>query len=560
MKEIIIEQMMQTAIEHHQARRLAEAEKTYREILAIQPDHAHALLLLGTIAVQVGHLDAGIELIRRAIAVNPDVAAYHIDLGNALRTKGEIDGAITAFQEAARIEPGNALAHSNLGVVLAMRGRTDEAAAAFREAIRLKPDYFEAHNNLGNALREKREWDGAIEACRRALQIKPEFLEAHINLGSSLRGKGELDAAIAAYRRAISLNPAFAETHNNLGNALKERGSLQGAVAEYREAIRLKPNLAVGHYNLGCGLLLLGDFERGWAEYEWRLIRHSWEVQAFSGRRWSGEDLGGKTLLLWGEQGFGDVIQFARYATMAARRGGRIVTWCQRELIGLLKSNPDLGKLVPADGGVPTHDYHCPLMSLAGVFNTRLETIPAPASYLNADPALIDSWRKKLGNSDRRLRVGLAWAGNPRFLEDRPRSLTLDRLEPLGAARDVRFYGLQKGSAGEQAKNPPKGLEFQDIGPDLSDFADTAAVMSLMDLIITTDTSAAHLAGALGRPVWVMLQFVPDWRWLLEREDNPWYPSMRLFRQKSPGEWGGVISRVAQSLGEFRSPNSARSL
>jgi hypothetical protein len=255
---------------------------------------------------------------------------------------------------------------------------------------------------------------------------------------------------------------------------------------------------------------------------------------------------------LWGEQGFGDVIHFARYASLVAHRGGRTVIWCQRELAGVLRSNPELGEIVPSDAGVPAHDFQCPLMSLPCVFNTRLETIPASRSYLNSDPALVETWKKRLGSSDGRLKVGLAWAGNPRFQDDRTRSLALERLAPLGAVRGVKFYSLQKGAAEEQAKNPPPGLELTDLAPGLKDFADTAAVMSLMDLIITTDTCVPHLAGALGRPVWAMLQFVPDFRWLLEREDSPWYPTMRLFRQTSPGDWNGVIGRVAEALAAYR--------
>jgi tetratricopeptide (TPR) repeat protein len=552
MNQTTIEQAMQIAIQHHQSRRLAEAEKTCRQILAVNPDHAEATRLLGVIAAKCGHLDAGIELIQRAIALNPGVANYHIDLGNALRNKGAIDEAAAAFQRSVQIDPSDAVGHSNLGVVLGMRGQLDEAARAFSQAIRLKPDYAEAYSNLGNALREKQEWDGAIDACRRALRINPDFAAASVNLGGALRGKGELDEAIAAYRQAIRQKPDFAEAHSNLGNALKEKGSLEESIAAYGQAIRLKPNLEVAHYNLGLALLLSGDFERGWGEHEWRLKMGSWQSPHFQGRRWNGENLEGKTIVLWGEQGFGDVIHFARYAAKVAHRGGRTVTWCQRELVGLLRSNPDLGEVVPGDAGVPAHDFHCPLMSLPLAFNTRLDSIPASVPYLKADAALAEAWGKKLGPGDDGPRVGLAWAGNPRFMEDRTRSMKVDDLAPLGAVRGVKFYSLQKGVAAEQAKNPPPGLELTDLAPGLNDFADTAAVMSLMDLIITTDTSVPHLAGALARPVWVMLQFVPDFRWLLGREQSPWYPTMRLFRQKSPGDWNELVGRVAQALAAFR--------
>lgn len=548
MNSVTIEQAMQLAVAHHRAQRLTEAEQIYRQIVAARPDHADALRLLGAIAVQTGHLDAGIELMRRAISINPRAAAYHVDLGSALQRKGDIDAAFACFEEAIRISPNEPAAHNNLGVIFDMRDQIDRAVSSFRHAIRLKPDYAEAHNNLGHALCKKREWDEAIAACRDALRINREYADAHLNLGNALRGKGELDEAIASYRRAILLRPDAAEVHSNLGNALKENGELDESIAAHRKAVAMKPDLTMAHCNLGYALLLSGDFRHGWLENEWRLKKSTWQTKYFPGPRWNGEDLDGKTIVLWGEQGFGDVIQFVRFAPMVAHRGARVVIWCQAELTRLLRSNCELGEIVPSDADVPGHDFHCPLMSLPAVFNTVLETIPAPASYLQSDPALVETWKTRLRDSDRKLKVGLAWAGNPRFQEDRIRSLKLERLAPLQAARNARFFSLQKGEAAMQAKNPPARLEIIDLSSEISDLADTAAVMSQMDLIVTTDTCVAHLAGALARPVWVMLSFSPDFRWLLVRGDSPWYPTMRLFRQKSRADWDSVIHRVAQAL------------
>ncbi|MGD0464781.1 MAG: tetratricopeptide repeat protein [Tepidisphaeraceae bacterium] len=549
MAEPPIEQLLDSAVRHHQAGRLAEAERFYRQIITRQSRHDRALHLLGVIAVQTGHLDAGVELIQRAIAVDPTVAVYHLDLGNALSKKGQLDQAIAALQQAVRIAPAAALSYNNLGIALGVRGRLDEAVTAYRQAVRLKPDYAEAHNNLGNALREKGQLDEAIAACRQALVIKPDYAEAYCNLGNALREQRRLDEAIAAYRQALLIRPDFAEILNNLGNALREKGKLQESIVAYRRAIRLKSDFALAHYHLALALLLRGDFEEGWPEYEWR-FKNDGQQQTipFTQPRWDGKEMGGQTILLWGEQGLGDVIQFVRYAPLVARRGGRVIIRCRPELLRLLQSSPDLGQILPLGADLPPFDVQCPLLSLPLAFGADLESIPASVPYLSPEPAMVDAWRQKLGAGERRLKVGLVWAGNARFRDDRTRSLTLDQLAPLGAVRGVRFYSFQKSPAAEEAKNPPPNLELIDLGSELNDFADTAAAMSLMDLIITTDTSAAHLAGALATPVWLMLQFMPDFRWLLDREDSPWYPTMRLFRQQSIGDWADVIDRVTKAL------------
>ncbi len=279
---------------------------------------------------------------------------------------------------------------------------------------------------------------------------------------------------------------------------------------------------------------------------------------ALSEPRWDGQDLHGRTILLLYEQGLGDAIQFVRYAPLVSQRGGRAVIQCQGELVRLLRSNPDLGKVIPLGATPPPFDVQCPLVSLPFVFRTDLRTIPASVPYLHPEPGLIDSWRQQLALSSAGLNIGLAWAGNPLFREDRTRSIELRQLVPLGAVPGVSFYSFQKSSAADQAISPPPPMKLTPLGPELHDFADTAAALSLMDLVITTDTSIAHLAGALARPVWVMLQFVPDWRWLLDRNDTPWYPTMRLFRQTSLGDWPDVIDRVAKSLLAF--PRSDRAI
>lgn len=547
--QLTIDQAMQLAVHNHQTGQLAQAEEIYRRVLIQQPNNPDALHLLGVIAHQAGRLDAGIELIRQAIAINPGLAHYHNNLGNVLRDKGISSEAIAAYGNAIRLKPDYAEAYYNLGVALRGVGQLDGAIAAYRSALHIKPNYANAWNNLGTALREKGLRYEAIAAFRQAVLLNPDLTEAHNNLGNTLLETGRFDEAVGAIREAIRFKPDLVDAHNNLSIALREMGSLDEAIASCREALNLNPDYAEAHDVLSSILLLKGDLAQGWVEYEWR-----WRLKdfpsprgKFSQPRWDGAALNGGTIFLHPEGGFGDVIQFVRYLPMVVDRGGTVVLECQKQMHPLLET-PGIVKLISADEPLPTFDVHCPLMSLPLVFGTRIDTIPATVPYLKANPSLIESWNARLGPRDGKLRVGLAWAGGVRFKLDRTRSLTLERLAPFGRVGDVRFFSLQKGPPGEQAKTPPAGLQLIDLGPDLKNFSDTAAVMSSMDLIISTDTSVAHLAGAMGLPIWVMLQFMPDWRWLLDREDSPWYPTMRLFRQKAWGDWPEVIERVAQAL------------
>ncbi|MGA2441898.1 MAG: tetratricopeptide repeat-containing glycosyltransferase family protein [Tepidisphaeraceae bacterium] len=510
-----VQEQLESGLSHHQAGRLAEAEAIYRQILAQNPDHIEAMNLLGTLAAQAGRLDAGLELMRRAVRLQPDSAQGYYNIGIALQRKGQLD----------------------------------EAIASYRQAIRLKPDFAEAYNNLGGALQEVGQFDEAIAACRQAIRLKPDHAGAHTNLGNVLTDMGQPDEAIACYRRAVQLKPDLALAHNNLGNALKDVGQLDEAIATCQQAVRINPDYAEAHWNLALALLMRGDFERGLAEYEWRWkVKSMWVAPAFSQPQWWGENLGGRTILLFPEQGSGDAIQFVRYVPLVARRGGRVIIACQPELARLFERLPDVAAVVVSGQPIPPFDVQCSLVGLPRIFATDLNSIPADTPYLTADPTLVEQWSGNLGPTGGPLRVAIAWAGSPRFKANRTRSLNLQQLAPLAAAPGVKFYSLQKGPAGEQAKNPPVGMELVDLGPELNDFADTAAVMSLMDLIITTDTAVPHLAGALARPVWVMLQRVPDWRWLLERDDSPWYPTMRLFRQSSRGDWDTVIRQVVDAL------------
>jgi len=530
MAQLTIQQAFDLASKHHQSGRLQQAQQLYQQILARQPDHAGAMHHLGVLAHQQEQNDLAAELIRKAIALNPNVPQAHNSLGTALQAIGQTDEAIASYTHALALKPKFPSALFNLGAAQQSKGQLDESIAAYRAAIATQPDYVQAHSNLGIALKEK----------------------------------GELDQAITAFRSAIAVDPNYADAHYNLGLALRAQGNLTDAIDSFRQAIALQPNSPLAHLNLGMSLLARQDFQQGWEEYEWRWKCRPSPQRTFDQPKWDGSSLNNRTLLIHAEQGFGDTIQFIRYLPLVAQRmdarGGRIVIECQPELEQLLATIAQ--KIPQAISGrwhiisrcqpLPPFDLHCPLLSLPWAFKTTLDSIPAEVPYLFPDPNRIQRFRQGLIPSGSNLKIGLAWAGSPTHKHDRTRSVSLDQLAPLAAVPGAKFYSLQKGPAAAQAKSPPPGLNLIDWTDEFSNFNDAALIANL-DLIITVDTSIAHLAGALGRPTWVLLSFAPDWRWLLDREDSPWYPSMRLFRQPSLGDWESVVGRVAEALTGVRS-------
>jgi TPR repeat/Glycosyltransferase family 9 (heptosyltransferase)/Tetratricopeptide repeat len=437
-----------------------------------------------------------------------------------------------------------------MGVVALQRGQVDAALELIRRAIAINADYAEAWGNLGNVLTVRGEVDEAIAAYRRAIELNSDLAEAHSNLGNALRESGRVDEAVAACRRAIAISPGFAKAWGNLGNGLKEQGKFDEAMEAYRRAIALDPKSPETHYNFSFALLATGEFQRGWEEYEWR-----WKCAGFpSARRhfsqpvWNGEALGGRRILIHAEQGFGDAIQFVRYVPMVVERGGRVIVQCPGELVRLFRMSLRGCEIVGAGEALAGFDFHCPLLSLPRIFGTTLETIPRVEPYLRADDGNVERWRDRMAGCSAELKVGLAWAGSAVHKNDRNRSMKLEMFGPLGRMAGVRFFSLQKGKAAAEIQNSPAGMEIVDWTEELKDFGDTAGLIANLDLVIAVDTAAAHLAGAMGKPVWTMLAFVPDWRWLLGRVDTPWYPTMRLWRQSLAGDWDGVIARVGDAL------------
>jgi tetratricopeptide (TPR) repeat protein len=577
------------AVKHHQAGRLADAERAYRQLLAQQPNHREALHLLGILSAQSGRPTAAVELIRLAIQVDPEFADAHYNLGNVYKTLGQLDEAVASYHNAIRLKPHFAEAHNNLGLALKDKGRVDEAIAFYEQAIRFKPEFTEAHNNLGNSLENAGRIDEAMGSYQQAIRLKPNFALAHYNLGNALRRAGRIKDAIASYKKAIQLKPDLAGAYNNLGNVFRENGQLDDAIAAFKNAvaliptgsaemqanlslalkdkglfgeaiaacrwaIALHPDYAEAHFHLSSLLLTTGAFAEGWNEFEWRWIYKGFPPprRNFTQAQWDGSLLEGRTLLIDTEQGFGDAIQFVRYLPLVAHRSGKIILECQPELVRLFESLTVNCQIIPRGNSLPMFDLHCPLLSLPRVFKTDASNIPARVPYIFVRENECRKWDDRLAaQSAKDLNVGVAWAGSRTNSDDHNRSIQLAMLAPLSQAREVLFVSLQKGEASAQAQHPPPGLELMDWTSQLTDFADTAALISQLDLVITVDTAIAHLAGAMGKPVWVLLPFVPDWRWLLDRDDSPWYPTMRLFRQPTPADWKEVIDQVSYALSHY---------
>jgi tetratricopeptide (TPR) repeat protein len=579
-----IQQSIEQATQLHRAGHLQDAEQIYRRILAIDPNVPDALQLLGILVSQLGRHEAAVDLIRKAIALDPGAAVYNGNLGLALHKLDRLDEAAASFQTAlnlgsadpniftnfadtqrrrGKVEASIALCHralalapnfpdarNNLGIALVEAGRFDEAIDQYRIAIRLRPQFAEARNNLGNALVKKRLFRQAIAEFQNALSLRSDYFEAMMNMGVALQALGETDRSIDAYRRSLALRPEFQPALINLGQAFCDSHRFEEAIAAFRKAIAIQPDDPAAHIHLSGVLLLTGNFSDGWGEYEWRLLKAGvgHPNSKFAKPRWTGQDLAGKRILLHSEQGAGDLIQFCRLSNILTQRGAHTILSCPPQLLRLFRSLQGVSQLVGDAPNETEFDYHCYLLSLPLFLGLKLETIPTNVPYLHAEPALCEQWRAHLAPLGQRRKIGLVWAGNPMHTNDHNRSIPLASFAPLAEIDDAVFISLQKGGPAAQ---PPAGLQLIDRTAELSDYAATAALIANLDLVISADTSVAHLAGAMGKPVWTLIPFYPDLRWLLNRSDSPWYPTMRLFRQTRPSDWQTPIRAVTDSLASF---------
>jgi tetratricopeptide (TPR) repeat protein len=596
----------------------AEAEACFRELLRLQPDFADAYYNLGNAKLNQGDALAAVQCYRRAIALQPGCAAYHFNLAHALQRLGYLAEAAGEYRRAASIAPNDFEATYNLGIVLHELKEFAEAADAFRQALLLKPDLPQAMSNLAAALQGLDDYDGAADLLRRAIALNPDFAEAHGNWGGHLWRQGDLDGAKKSCLRAIELNPNLPGAHGNLGHVLFDQGDYRGALDSYDQSLALKPNVVVspnpqqispnasaGHpwkrgdlrnafdacrrigpdfaiaeyrralatksncvellYYVGLLHLLHGDFAAGWHNYEYRwqtkMLRNA--RRDFSQPQWLGQPLAGTRILLHAEQGLGDTLQFIRYVPMVASRGAKVILEVPSELRRLVETTlGSIAQIVTRGSRLPDFDCQSPLLSLPLVFQTTQTSIPASIPYLQAHAQLAGEFAQHCASpANTGLRVGLVWSGSPRHTRDPQRSTPLAQLCALTEIPGATFYSLQKGPAAKDLLNMPIDMNLVDLSGYLNDFADTAAAIANLDLVVTVDTAVAHLAGALGKPVWILLTRNPDWRWLLDREDSPWYPTARLFRQGVAGDWSPVIDRIHDELQQFVSsrPNKSAS-
>jgi Flp pilus assembly protein TadD len=539
--------------QYHQAGDLRRAEEVYRRILRAEPRDARTWSALGDLCAAGGRLAEAEACLRHVLEVAPGEARVHRRLGKVLLQQGRPVEAEAAYRRCLELAPQDVEALGNLGYALGEQRRPEEAKACYRRALALRPDLAEIHHNLGNLLRDERSFEEAEACYREALRLRPDYAKAHVNRGVALLAAGDLERALRSLEEGVRLQPASAEAHSSLATAYQTRGRLDDALAEYEAAIRLRPDYAEPHWNRALQLLLRGDYARGWPEYEWR-----WRVPSFhsplpgtSKPRWDGGPLEGRTILLWAEQGLGDTLQFVRYAPLLKARGARVVVQCQPQLVPLLSRTPGIDRLLGWDDPAPDGDVWVPFMSVPALVRTTVETIPAEVPYLFADPERVGHWRRQLAAVPG-FKVGIAWQGNTQHGWDRHRSVPLAHFEPLARVPGVSLVSLQKGPGSEQLQELAGRFPVLGLG-DLVDqaagaFTDTAAVLRSLDLVISVDTALAHLAGGMAVPGWVPVHVAPDWRWLLGREDSPWYPSLRLFRQAELGNWQGVFRRMADEL------------
>jgi tetratricopeptide (TPR) repeat protein len=563
---------LQEAVTLHNQGQLQRARQIYEEILRVEPRHFDALHLLGVIAAASRDPSRAVDLIDRAIQLNPGSPMAHNNRGAALLDLGLWEAALVSLDRAIALKGDYAQAHYNRGNVLKELKRWEEALASFDTAIALGPNDARAHYNRANVLCALRQWEAALSGFDRTIVLEPDFAEAHANRGFVLHELRRLDESVASCNRAIALKPDYVEGHCNRGSVLLAQRQVTEALSSYDRALEIDPDHAPGHVNRALALLLAGDYERGWAENEWRWRdRSSWvirEKRNFPQPQWLGRiSPVGKTILLQSEQGYGDTIQFCRYAALVANLGARVILEVPRALATLLESLNGLARVVVQGEPLPYFDMFCPLLSLPLALRTTLSSIPAQVPYLAVGEDRRRVWQNKLGQR-RRPRIGLVWSGG--FRPARPELWSVNERRNIPLAKfaalkslDADFYSLQKGEPAESelAELMASGWDGPDIANvagEVGDFADSAALIEQLDLVISVDTAAAHLAGALAKPVWILNRFDACWRWLLNRDDSPWYPTARLYRQNEPGDWDGVMRAVGSDLAEWLARESLR--
>jgi tetratricopeptide (TPR) repeat protein len=525
----------------------------YRQILAVDPRHALAMHNLGLVAQKVGRADLAVKWLQGALAQDPGDPSLHFHLGQAYATLRCTEEAIACFQIAVKMKPDLIDARNDLGAALIEAERFDEAEEVFRGILAIQPRYVFAHSNLASIFTKKGRMEEAAAACRRALEIEPGYLDAQTNLVSALLALNQIKEALAVSEVVGRARPDDALALSNWGCALRANGRLEEALTLMRRALELRPDKAEYHWNAALTLLGAGQFKEGWEEYEWRTKLPHLARPDLTAPPWQGEDLAGRTLLIHQEGGFGDVIQFIRYLPMIrARRATGVVFEGRAPMLSLMQMQPGVDAVVERGQRLPAHDFQCAPQSLPRLFGTELQTIPAEVPYLLVDAEKRSAWRQRLAGppyqegGKRPFFVGLCWAGSEQANDFRSR--TLEVFAPLAEVEGVTFLSLQKGAAAGSMAGVSAGLNVVDAAAAVEDFSDLAALVSCVDVVASVDTAVAHLGGALGIPTWILIPRNPDCRWLIQREDSPWYPTVRLFRQERYRDWEGPMRRMAEEL------------
>ncbi len=581
-----LNEALSRGVQLHQSGQLENAAQIYKAILANDPEHADAMHLLGFVSHQAGDNKTAEELISRAVQHHPETPFFHNSLGIVYESMGQYDKAINCFQIALKIKPDMTEVLNNMGLALMKKGRPEKSLPVFKMALKNDPDNPDILGNLAEACRMLKGFDDAMGLYERAVQLAPDHLqacfgladiyqkldkpddalhmyekileiqpnhtEALLNKGIILHMQGRISEAIDCYKQITAADPSDTRAYDNLGKAFQDMGDIEKSLHYYDITLKQEPENADTHFDRSLVLLLMGNLEQGFREYEWRFLKSHWKKTypyRLNKSRWNGTPFYGKRLFVHAEQGFGDTIQFIRYLPAVKALGGEVIFETQKQLSGLFQDFPGIDCLVAADTAIRPEmnfDGYIPLLSLPCLFRTTLDTIPARIPYLYADPSKVDLWKKHISGPE--FKIGLVWAGSPTNNDDRNRSIPLHRFSPLCSIPGVRVYGLQKGRTTDHVLVPSNDVDIINFGNELEDFSDTAGLIENLDLVISVDTATAHLAGAMGKPVWTLLPFAPDWRWLTKRNDTPWYPTMRLFRQPEYGNWKRVIQDVKQAL------------
>jgi tetratricopeptide (TPR) repeat protein len=552
----VLEATLSLAGERYRAGRLTDAEALFRRALEMSPTNADACNMLGVVLAERANPLQALKYMDRAIQLAPERSAFHTNRGEILRRWGLVDEGLQSCRRAAELAPDSAEARNNLGLALLGVGRVDEAVPHFRAAILANGAMAQAHFNLGRALRALGQLPAAREAQAAALRVDPKFAEAWYELACVQERTDDLEGSLASCRQALACKPAFPEAWVQIGDACTGLADDDRALDAYRRALEINPDYAVARYQLSLCLLGRGAFDEGWKQYESRqdpTIPGAVTAPLLPMPMWQGEPISGRRLLVLTEQGYGDHIQFCRLVPHLASHGIEVWMGSSPELAPLMLRLPGVSRVFTQveEAWTCGCDYWTFVGSLPMRFGVKAEAVPAQVPYLGTDADKLARWRERFAAVGSPCKVGLVWAGRPTHGNDWRRSIALDALAPLAEVEGVTFVSLQKGQRSADAAQAPASMDLLRVGDELADFGDTAAVLSAVDLLISVDSSPVHLAGALGRPVWTLLPFQPDWRWRLDEEVSRWYPTMRLFRQQRRGEWGDVVGRVADALRGF---------